>query len=180
MLKATGRIVVVQEGRFLLEDDSRGHRLLIASHALRLNPEDLRALARGRRHITVRYRKPEHLVAGIAEGIDLADATTSEASHGLRRSLAEVMRGFLRDWSLPHQLFGQSDRSDAAKSIESSQLAARLLVARPPGQCRSQPNCGPKALPKSLRSWRRSWASTISTGSSFQLREIETRAVVTG
>jgi formate dehydrogenase major subunit len=39
------------------------------------------------------------------------------------------MRGFLRDWSLPRQLFGQSDRSDAAKSTESSQLAARLLVA---------------------------------------------------
>jgi formate dehydrogenase major subunit len=129
MPKATGRIVVVQEGRFLLEDDSGGHRLLIASHALRLNPEDFRALARGRRHITVRYRQPEHLVAGIAEGIDLADATTNEASHGLRRSLAEVMRGFLRDWSLPRQLFGQSDRSDAAKSTESSQLAARLLVA---------------------------------------------------
>jgi hypothetical protein len=60
MLQATGRIAVVQEGRFLLEDDSGGHRLLIASHALGLNPEDLRALARGRRHVTVRYREPEH------------------------------------------------------------------------------------------------------------------------
>lgn len=113
MLQASGRIVVVQEGRFLLEDDSGGHRLFIASHALGLNPEDLRVLARGLRHITVRYSEPEHLVAGIAEEIELAGA----------------MRDFLRDWSLPRQLSGQSDRSDAAKSTESSQLAARLAVA---------------------------------------------------
>jgi hypothetical protein len=128
MPQVSGRIVVVQEGRFLLEDDDGGHRLFIASHALGLDPENLRVLARSRGHITVRYSEPEHLVAGIAEKIELRDITPNNASQALRRSIADAMRGFLRDWSLPRQLSGQSDRSDAAKSTESSQLAARLVA----------------------------------------------------
>jgi hypothetical protein len=42
MAALSGRTIVAQEGRFLLEDNSRGHRLFITSPSLGLTPEELR------------------------------------------------------------------------------------------------------------------------------------------
>ncbi len=128
MAQMSGRITLVQEGRFLLESDGGGHRLFVTSAELGFNPEDLRSLSRAQRRITVHYHEPEHLIAGVAEAIDIADGANNgrpAAHHGL----SDTVRGFLRDWSLPRQLAGQSNRSDAAKSTESRQLRARLADA---------------------------------------------------
>jgi formate dehydrogenase major subunit len=128
MARQSGRIIIVQEGRFLLEDDAGSHRLFLTSHSLNFNPEDLRALARGQQRITVQYSEPEDLVAGLAESIELAQPSNGNSANP-RHGLGATLRGFLRDWSLPRQAVGQSDRSDAAKSTESHQLKARLAEA---------------------------------------------------
>ncbi|MGH7071277.1 MAG: formate dehydrogenase, partial [Acetobacteraceae bacterium] len=47
----------------------------------------------------------------------------------LRRGLRDRAEGFLRDWSIPRQLAGQSDRSEAAKSTQSKRLRPRLEQA---------------------------------------------------
>jgi hypothetical protein len=49
MARLSGLILLIQEGRFLLEDDSGRHRLFISAHSLPFNPEHLRALSRERR-----------------------------------------------------------------------------------------------------------------------------------
>jgi hypothetical protein len=50
MAPLSGLILLIQEGRFLLEDDSGRHRLFITAHSLPFNPEHLlRALSRERR-----------------------------------------------------------------------------------------------------------------------------------
>src|SRR5215470_16479403 len=71
MAELSGRIIV-QEERFLPADDG-GHRLFIASHSRAFNPQDLRAPGRDRRRIRMRFRQPDHLVAGIAEKIEPAN-----------------------------------------------------------------------------------------------------------
>ena len=47
----------------------------------------------------------------------------------LRRGIRDRAEGFWRDWSIPRQLAGQSDRSDAAKSTLSKRLRPRLELA---------------------------------------------------
>jgi len=47
----------------------------------------------------------------------------------LRRGIADRVSGFVRDWSLPRQLAGQSVMSDAAKSSLSKTLRPRLEEA---------------------------------------------------
>jgi formate dehydrogenase major subunit len=46
-----------------------------------------------------------------------------------RQTIAKRVRGFVRDWSLPRQLAGQSATSDAAKSTTSKTLRPRLEEA---------------------------------------------------
>ena len=47
----------------------------------------------------------------------------------MRRNMAGRVSGFLRDWSLPRQLSGQSGMSDAARSSASESLRPRLEEA---------------------------------------------------
>lgn len=127
MASVTGRIVIVQEDRFLLETDSGGHRLFILPHEAAINPEDLRALSRTRQRLNVRFSEPEHLIAGLVEEIATLDAAGQP--HTLHRRLVDTIAGFVSDWSLPRQLAGQSYRSKAAKSDESRALHPRLIEA---------------------------------------------------
>src|ERR1700740_205825 len=127
MASIDGRIVIVQEDRFLLETDDGHHRLFILPHATALKPEDLRALERDGRQITVQFGKPEHLIAAVAEQITVTDAASRQRKPG--RGLVDAIAGFARDWSLPRQLLGQSPRSQAAASSESRALKPRLMDA---------------------------------------------------
>ena len=47
----------------------------------------------------------------------------------IRRRLSERVAGFVRDWSLPRQLAGQSVMSEAARSTTSEDLRPRLEEA---------------------------------------------------
>jgi len=117
MATLSGFIVIVQEDRFLLEVDSGGHRLFVLSHSGKLNSQDLRAVMRSRRHVSVSFNEPDHLITAVAEQIAPVelDGAHRMPRTGIRRTLA----GFLADWSLPRQLVGQSGRSKAAESRES-------------------------------------------------------------
>ena len=129
MPQQSGRITVVQEGRFLLEDDGGHHRLFITSHHLNFNPEDLRGLARDRQRITVRYSEPEHLIAAQAERISLAENAVNGSARAPHHGLGGTIRGFIDNWSLPRQLLGQSPNGEAARSAESQRLKPRLADA---------------------------------------------------
>ncbi|MEJ2376834.1 MAG: formate dehydrogenase [Pseudolabrys sp.] len=129
MPEQSGRITVVQEGRFLLEDDGGHHRLFITAHDLNFNPEDLRALARDKQRVAVRYSEPEHLIAAQAENIALAGSVVNDGARAPHHGLAGTIRGFLGNWSLPRQLLGQSPNSTAARSSESTRLKPRLADA---------------------------------------------------
>src|SRR5436305_14745360 len=123
MATVSGRISIVQEGRFVLEDDRGGHRLFLLSHASPFNPEDLRALARRQQRIEVAYTEPADLVAAVAHRIALLEpASDGKIPHGW----ADTIPGFLADWSLLRQLKGESARSAAAESAESAHLRPRL------------------------------------------------------
>ena len=122
----TGYLTVVQEGRFVLEGEDGTHRLFITAHGLGLNPEDLRNLARHRQKITIQYSEPEHLIAAQADSIALAEG---EGGAAPRHGIGATVRGFFRDWSLPKQLRGQSDRAAAARSTKSTTLKPRLKDA---------------------------------------------------
>src|SRR3954447_2646672 len=123
MTTVSGRISIVQEGRFVLEDERGGHRLFLLSHGSPFNPEDLRALARRQQKIKVEYTEPADLVAAVAHTIAVLEpAGDGTIPHGW----ADTIRGFLADWSLPRQLKGESARSAAAESAESAHLRPRL------------------------------------------------------
>jgi len=129
MPSQSGHITVVQENRFILEDDGGGHRLFIVSHKLNFNPDDLRALARERHRITVHYREPEHLVAAEAEEIALAENVVNGSGRAPHHGFGDLVAGFFRDWSLPRQAAGQGGDSQAAVSSESRTLRPRLMDA---------------------------------------------------
>jgi formate dehydrogenase major subunit len=129
MPKLGGRVAVVQEGRFILEEDDGRHHLLIVSHDLAIDPEHLRALLRSRQRVTVSYSEPTHLVAAVAHAIEVAPASADSRGRGPGPGLADTVRGFLREWSLPRQIAGQSPKSLAAESAESRRLEARLMGA---------------------------------------------------
>jgi hypothetical protein len=100
MNELTGRIVLAQEGRFLLEDELGRKRLFIVSNKSSLDPGQLQELMQTGVNLKVRYSEPEHLVAGVAHSIEIADQDRSIRRWGLRRTV----RDFLADWSLPRQL----------------------------------------------------------------------------
>jgi formate dehydrogenase major subunit len=127
MASISGRIVIVQEDRFLLETDSGGHRLFILAHGAALDPEDLRALSRAGQRLTVSFSDPEHLVASVAEQIAVAQPNGS--ARVLRRGMLDTIKGFFADWSLPRQLIGQAAKTTAATSRESRSLRPRLIEA---------------------------------------------------
>jgi anaerobic selenocysteine-containing dehydrogenase len=126
MNELTGRIILVQEGRFLLEDDLGRKRLFILSSENSLDPGQLLALAQSGANLTVRYSEPEHIVARLAHSIQIA---APDQRPSISRGLLRTVRGFLADWSLPRQLTGESARSTAAMSTGSQQLRPRLLDA---------------------------------------------------
>jgi formate dehydrogenase major subunit len=122
----TGRIVIAQEDRFVLEADSGGHRLFILAHGTLLEPADLRRLERSGERVSVSFSESAHLVAAVAERITVADGSderTSSAGLGAR------VEGAIADWSLPRQMRGASARSTAATSTESQRLHPRLIEA---------------------------------------------------
>ena len=121
----TGRVSIAQEDRFLLEDKQGGHRLFLLAHNCRLTPQDLRDLCRRQQRIRVHFSSPQGLIAAVAHSIEASDGDDHAAAHGL----PETISGFLRDWSLPRQLRGQSNRSDAARSSGSERWQARLATA---------------------------------------------------
>jgi formate dehydrogenase major subunit len=127
MNELTGRIILVQEGRFLLEDDLGRKRLFILSSENSLDPEQLPALARSGQLLTVNYSEPDHLIVGLAHSIRAADPAQGESVS--RCGLLDTVRAFLADWSLPRQLTGESARSTAAMSTGSRQLRPRLVDA---------------------------------------------------
>ena len=129
MGKVNGRIVLVQGGRFLLEDENGGKHLFILSRSLPLYPEDLRELWRSKRIITVSYSELEHAIVALAENIEAA-GTADGAVNGIpKHGITSEIQGFFSNWSLPRQLLGQSSRSDAAASTESRRLRPRLTDA---------------------------------------------------
>ncbi len=126
-MRLNGHIVLAQEGRFLLEDERGGKRLFVLSNKSRLGPEQLLALAQSGVKVTVRYSEPEHVVAGLAHTIEVADPDQGRAI--LRGGIVGTIRDFLANWSLPRQLAGESGRTTAAASAMSRQLRPRLLDA---------------------------------------------------
>jgi formate dehydrogenase major subunit len=129
MASVNGRITIVQEDRFLLETDDGHHRLFILPHQTALNPEDLRKLAHSGQQVTVRFGEPDHLIAAVAEHIATAGANGHDRRREVRHGVFDAIAGFVRDWSLPRQLLGQSPRSRAAISTESRTLRPRLADA---------------------------------------------------
>jgi len=127
MNELTGRIILVQEGRFLLEDDLGRKLLFILSSDNSLDPEQLPALARSGQLLRVHYSEPDHLIVGLAHSIRAADPAQGE--NVSRRGLLDTARGFLTNWSLPRQLMGESARTTAAVSAGSRRLQPRLIEA---------------------------------------------------
>ncbi len=126
MGKYSGRISIVQENRFLLEGERGGHKLFLLSHGSGLDPEDLRTFSRTQQTVSVDYSEPEHLIAAVAHRVEPIGATgDGQRPHGM----ADALRGFLADWSLPRQMKGESSRSTAARSRESRRLRPRLMDA---------------------------------------------------
>lgn len=123
----TGRLVIVQEDRFLLKTDDGGHKLFIVSRGAALNPEDLRAMSRSRARVTVTFSEPKHLIAALAERVEAADP--ADAAHMPHPGILRTIGGFFANWSLPRQLIGQSPRSKAAESKESRVIGPRLIEA---------------------------------------------------
>ncbi len=66
---ATGHITLVQEERFVLERDDGAKQLFLLAHNLAYDPEDLRALERAERHVTVEYEPIEDAIAGLAHSL---------------------------------------------------------------------------------------------------------------
>ncbi|HEU5019946.1 MAG TPA: formate dehydrogenase [Pseudolabrys sp.] len=128
MKTSSGRITVVQEGRFLFEEDNGGHRLFITGHQLNFNPKDLRALSRSKERVTIAYGEPEHLVAAVAHSIRRAAHGASAPRDGVapHHGIGASVRGFFHNWSLPRQLRGEDADSLAARSAESQNLKPRL------------------------------------------------------
>lgn len=126
MEQTIGYIHLVQENRFVLEGDDGDTHLFVLSPRNSCLPEDLRTARRARRRVSVRYRVSGEHVASVAESVEPEDQPGARLS---RRALIRTLLSARRDWSLPRQLIGQSERTVAAKSSESRRLGPRLLEA---------------------------------------------------
>ncbi len=72
MPSLTGRVTIVQEGRFQLVDDGgAGHLFILSPHAA-LETTQLRPLAKRQARVTVTYRDVALVVGMLAERIELA------------------------------------------------------------------------------------------------------------
>ena len=72
MPSLTGRVTIVQEGRFQLVDDGgAGHLFILSPHAA-LETTQLRPLATRQARVTVTYRDVALVVGMLAERIELA------------------------------------------------------------------------------------------------------------
>ncbi|WP_135466333.1 hypothetical protein [Crenalkalicoccus roseus] len=71
MRQATGRITVVQEGRFRLQAENGRGLLFLLHHGAALEPQDLPALKH--RRVRIRYEEGKDLIAGIARDVVLLE-----------------------------------------------------------------------------------------------------------
>src|SRR5690349_2950367 len=78
------------------------------------------------------------VVAGCAQQSRDAETTTEaprwrhegdQPMPRIRRNIADRLKGFVNDWSLPRQLAGESPYSTAAQSTQSKTLRPRLEEA---------------------------------------------------
>ena len=74
MPSLTGRVAIVQEGRFQLVDDGgAGHLFILSPHAA-METSQLKPLAKTQARITVTYRDVALVVGMLAERIELEAA----------------------------------------------------------------------------------------------------------
>lgn len=74
MAAVGGIITIVQEDRFKLAGDDGRTRLFALSHRAPVATGELQDLERSRRHVKVRYRPAERLLAGTAEDVTVDGA----------------------------------------------------------------------------------------------------------
>ena len=74
MPQLTGRVLIVQEGRFqVIDDEGAGHLFILSPHAA-LETTQLRPLAKAQARVTVTYRDAALVVGLMAERVELAQA----------------------------------------------------------------------------------------------------------
>jgi hypothetical protein len=78
MQSAEGVITLVQEGRFVLVEDSGRVMHFVLAHDASLEPQDLPLLKRDRRRVRVDYTEPSRLVAHLAHTLRTADDISTE------------------------------------------------------------------------------------------------------
>jgi len=176
MPRLTGRVVLVQENRFLLEDDAGGKRPFVVSPALPFDPEDLRRLARAETRIAVGYSEPEGVVAGRAEHIEPVESPARNALYAQQDN--PVSKKWVRDDNRYHTAFDErypyapttyrvTEHHSGGTPTRSVPLTAEL---QPEGFAEIPPE-----LARRLGIANRDWV-VISTARG----EVETRALVTG
>ena len=70
----TGRVTIVQEGRFhLVDDDGAGHLFILGAHAA-AETSQLRPLAERQARVTVTYRDVARVIGMVARKIELEAA----------------------------------------------------------------------------------------------------------
>ena len=74
MPKLTGRVAIVQEGRFQLIDDGGAGRLFILSPHAAMETSQLTRLAEAQARVTVTYRDVALVVGFLADRIELEAA----------------------------------------------------------------------------------------------------------
>ena len=74
MPQLTGRVAIVQEGRFqVIDDGGAGHLFILSPHAA-LETSQLRPLAKAQARVTVSYRDAALVGGMVAERVELARA----------------------------------------------------------------------------------------------------------
>ncbi len=74
MPKLTGRVTIVQEGRFqVIDDEGAGHLFILSPHAA-LETAQLKPLARRQARVSVTYRDVALVIGRLAEKIELEAA----------------------------------------------------------------------------------------------------------
>ena len=74
MAKLSGRVTIVQEGRFqVIDDDGAGHLFILSPHAS-AETTQLRALADLQSRVTVTYRDVALMIGLVADRIDVEAA----------------------------------------------------------------------------------------------------------
>jgi formate dehydrogenase major subunit len=121
MRRASGQVRAVQEQRFrLITDDGRG-LLLTLAHDAGIDGPALARCAREGARVTVQYEGEPNLDSGVAHAV-----AVEGAAHDGAPSLADTVRSFVREWSLPRQLAGDDATRTAAETTHSRTLRPRL------------------------------------------------------